>query len=78
MMRRIACLFSLFALVPAAVSAAAPAGGGGLAVLLCTGDGSVRAVTIPIGPEGPAPAGDTPCCAKGCHTGSSRKRGACG
>jgi len=69
-------MFALVALVPAAVSAAAPSRRGVLTVLICTGDGSVRQASIPAGPEAPG-SGGTPCCAKGCHTGGSRKRAGC-
>ena len=74
---RLALMCSLAALVPAGVNAAVPASSGTLSILICTGDGAVRHMAIPAEPQGPTPAGDTPCCAKGCQTGSSRKRGSC-
>lgn len=71
-MRRRA-LFGLVALVPAALNVAAPAAAGGLMMPLCTGDGQVRMVEVPGQPKAPQ-GGENGCCAKGCHSGSSRKR----
>lgn len=71
---KLRAILSLIGLVPAALMGAAPLQAGAIHVLLCTGDGAVRSVTIPLDPAAP-PAGGNPCCAKGCHTGSSRKRG---
>jgi hypothetical protein len=80
-MRQAAALFAMIAMVPAGVLAAVPARSGTLVVPLCAGDGAARTIAIPLAPDGVpggAPGkGDTPCCAKGCHTGSSRKRGCC-
>ncbi len=73
---RLAAIFALVALLPAGVNAAAVPRSGVLAVLICTGDGSVRTASIPAGPDAPG-GGGVPCCAKGCHTGGSRKRAAC-
>lgn len=71
---RFAALFGLVALFPAAVNAASVPVSGVL-VPLCTGDGQVHMVRVPMRSPG-APGGkDTPCCNKGCHAGSSRKRG---
>ena len=65
-------LFALAALIPASFNPS-PGSGHSLVVLLCTGDGATRSVTLPLGSEGP-PGQEMPgCCAKGCHTGS-RKR----
>lgn len=71
-------IFALLALVPAALgSASALAGGRSLLVPICTGDGQVRMVTMPLD-EPRLPGSDAAaCCAKGCHGSSSRKRG-CG
>lgn len=71
-MRRRA-LFGLLALLPAALNYSAPAAAGGLLMPLCTGDGQVRLVEVPGSPKTPAN-GEGGCCAKGCHSGSSRKR----
>lgn len=71
-------ILALVALVPAAVNPALAARPGMLAVPLCTGDGSVRTVSVPMRPVLPgAPENGEGCCAKGCHSGSSRKRGSC-
>lgn len=71
-------LFALMALLPAALNAspaAARNGAAGMAVLLCTGDGAVRTVNLPVG-EQDVPGKQVPgCCVKGCHTGGERKRG---
>lgn len=66
-MRR--ALFGLAALIPAAF-APTPLAARGMTMLICSGDGVVRSVEIPL-PEGPEPA---PCCVKGCHSGGSRKK----
>ena len=67
-------LFALLAILPAAFSAAIPARAHGLTVVLCSG----RTIELPVNRMPGAPADDTPCCAKACHTGQSRKRaGAC-
>ncbi len=62
--------FGLLALVPAAFNVSSAAA---LTVPVCTGDGQVRSMTLPL--DGPQlPGGDgAMCCAKGCHAGS-RKR----
>lgn len=67
-------LLGMIALIPAALNVA-PAAAHGLAVPLCTGDGTARTVTVPVPSQG-LPGGDQPgCCAKGCHTGSRKKAG---
>ena len=72
-------LCALAALVPAAfnIQPAAAHGAGGITVPLCTGDGVIRRVTLPV--RAPRlPSDDPPgCCVKGCHGGSSRKRNLC-
>lgn len=63
----------LLAMTPAALNVA-PAQAQSLTMPLCSGDGVVRTVTVPVGPSqlpGHEPPG---CCVKGCHSGSSRKR----
>ena len=65
-------LLGLLALLPAALNTS-PAQAGGLSIPVCTGDGQVRSVTVPL-PSGELPGRDQPgCCAKGCHTGSRKK-----
>ena len=66
--------FGLMALVPAALSVAAPAAGASILVPVCTGDGQVHMMTVPVGGEQAPGQGSGACCAKGCHSGSSRKR----
>ena len=67
---------ALAALVPAAFNPAPAAAAGSITVPLC--DGTLGAtVTIPLRPGLPPARDGKGCCAKGCHTGSSRKRGQC-
>ena len=76
-MTRSATLFALAALLPAALNASPGSAAGRLLVPLCSGDGVVRQVSVPLGPM-PLPGGDMPgCCAKGCHAGGNRKRSGC-
>jgi len=73
-MTRFELLVGLVSLLPAAVNAQAPHGARALLASLCTGDGVVRTLQLPLGSTG-IPGGDQPgCCAKGCHSGQSRKR----
>jgi hypothetical protein len=69
-------LFGMIALSPAAVGAAPHAADGRtVTVPLCSGDGIVRSMTMPLG-HGDVPGAEQPgCCAKGCHNGGARKRG---
>ena len=70
---RVVSLFGLVAMIPATLNAA-PAAGATMAVPVCTGDGLVHVVRVPVGqPDGPGQ-GQTGCCVKGCHAGGSRKR----
>lgn len=66
--------FGLVALVPAMLNLTVVTGGNTLAVQICTGDGQVHTVQVPLG--GGSGDGGTKglCCAKGCHTGGGRKR----
>lgn len=66
--------FAMTALAPAALNISAPAAGASLLVPVCTGDGLVHMVQVPV--EGQQAPGNSTgaCCAKGCHSGSSRKR----
>lgn len=71
MKRRV--LLGIWSLLPAALNIS-PAHAGTLAIPLCTGDGVVRSVTVPM-PSGEIPGREQPgCCAKGCHTGSRKKQ----
>jgi hypothetical protein len=70
---RIAAGFALLALLPAALSAAPPS----LTITAPSCAGASTIITVPLGPDAPTRDGDQPCCAKGCHTGSSRKRYSC-
>jgi hypothetical protein len=64
--------FALVALLPAAFYTPAAAAQT-IALPLCTGDSQVRTVEVPLDTPGKAP---EPCCVKGCHGGSSRKKAA--
>ena len=73
-MTRVDLLIGLVSLLPAAFNAAPGHSHESLLVRLCTGDGVVRTMQLPVGPAG-MPGGDqSGCCAKGCHSGASRKR----
>ena len=69
-MKRSIGSFAALALLPAMVGPIVPqAQAGALSLALCGGG----TLSIPL--NSPAPAnGSSPCCAKGCHNGSSRKR----
>lgn len=71
-----AALFGLIALIPAALNAA-PASARVLTMMVCTGDGQPREVSVPLPGRGLPGADGGVCCAKGCHSPSSRKRGQC-
>lgn len=60
-------LFGQIALIPAALLVSMPVAG--VSVPICTGSGGIRTLPLPV-----KPAPETPCCAKGCHVGGSRKR----
>ena len=62
-------LFGLAALIPAAF-APAPAQAGSMTMLICTGNGVVRSVELPL----PGKSDPAPCCAKACHSGGNRKK----
>ncbi|MCW1402171.1 hypothetical protein OKA06_07460 [Novosphingobium sp. MW5] len=68
-MKVIRALFGLAALIPAAF-APAPASARGLTMLICSGDGVVRSIELPL----PGKSDPAPCCAKACHSGGSRKK----
>ena len=71
---KLLAMFCMVAMVPAALNAA-PAEAATLTVPLCAGDGVARTISVPLG-QSQLPGGDPPgCCVKGCHSGSSRKRG---
>jgi len=71
-MSRALCLFALLAIMPAALHAAPTLAGDNRLVPICTGDGQTRLVAIPKGGSEP---GKEQECVKGCHGGTSRKRG---
>lgn len=70
---RLIPLFGLVAMVPATLNAAS-VGGGSIAVPICTGDGLVHMVRVPVDQPGGQGQGQSGCCVKGCHAGGSRKR----
>lgn len=62
-------LLGLAALIPAAL-APAPAQAASMTMLICTGNGVVRSIELPL----PGKSDPVPCCAKACHSGGSRKK----
>jgi len=72
---KVISLLALAALIPAAFNPGV-AQARMVTVSLCAGDGTARTATIPLGPARPG-SGEDGCCAKGCHSGSTRKRGNC-
>ena len=69
----IAAPFGLVALIPAMLNLTIATAGGTISVQICTGDGAVHTVQVPVG--GSKEQGSKGlCCAKGCHNGNSRKR----
>jgi hypothetical protein len=64
--------FALVALLPAALGAA-PVSTRIIAMPLCTGDGQVRSVEVPLEQPGQSP---EPCRDKACHGGNPRKKAA--
>lgn len=68
---RLVSLFGLVAILPALVNASPSAAA--ISVPLCTGDGAFRSISLPIVPRVPG-SDDSPCSAKGCHSGNARKR----
>lgn len=73
-MNRALRLFALLAIAPAALHAAPVMASDSLLVPICTGDGQTRLVAIPKGGGGQRKGGEQDC-VKGCHGGSTRKRG---
>jgi hypothetical protein len=70
-------ILGLAALLPAALNTG-PVAARSIMVQLCIGTGEASSVAMPLGKGAPQPGdGATPCCAKACHTGGSRKRCAC-
>jgi len=69
-------LFCLVAMMPAVLNGSAVSAHEPLAMLICTGDGSVQRVPlqVPSGSGTPGGREGSGCCVKGCHNGSSRKR----
>ena len=73
-MKRSVVHFAMLALVPAAFNLAGPASGATMMMPLCSGDGVVRMVEVPLDGQS-APGQDrSGCCVKGCHSNCSRKR----
>jgi hypothetical protein len=71
----IASPFGLIALIPAMLNLTVVTGGQTIAVQICTGDGQIHTVQMPLSGEGKGdPASKALCCAKGCHSGGQRKR----
>lgn len=68
-MKRAVGSFAAAALLPAMIGPVAQAQAGTLTLALCGGG----AHSVPVQPPAPG-SGSSPCCAKGCQNGSSRKR----
>lgn len=68
-MKILRALFGLAALIPAAF-APTPASARGMTMLICSGDGIVRSIELPL----PSNSESAPCCVKGCHSGGTRKK----
>jgi len=71
---RFEIMVGLVSLLPAAVNASSGQGHQSLLVQLCTGDGQIRTMQLPVGKGGLPGKDPANCCAKGCHSGASRKR----
>ncbi|MFM5952769.1 MAG: hypothetical protein ACKOPE_00485 [Novosphingobium sp.] len=68
--------FGILTLVPAMLNLSVAAGADTISVAICTGDGQVHTVQVPVGgsdKDGNS-GGKGLCCAKGCHSGNNRKR----
>jgi hypothetical protein len=66
--------FGMVALIPAMLNLTiAGSSSGMMTVQICTGDGRVHTVEVPLG-EGGDGSTQGLCCAKGCHSGNNRKR----
>lgn len=74
-MKRASRLFAMAALGPAAFHAGPVFGAASLLVPVCTGNGQVRLLSIQRDGGTPGQPDQREDCAKGCHTGSQRKRG---
>ncbi len=67
--------FGIVALIPAMFNLTVVTSGETIAMQICTGDGQVHTVQVPVGGSGSGKGdGQGLCCAKGCHAGNSRKR----
>lgn len=66
--------FGLIALIPAMLNLTVVTGGEMMTVQICTGDGQVHTVQVPLGGQGGESGSKGLCCAKGCHSGGQRKR----
>ncbi len=66
--------FGIVALIPAMLNLTIATGGNGtMTVQICTGDGRVHTVEVPLGQQDKDGTKGL-CCAKGCHSGNNRKR----
>lgn len=71
-MKRLASAFGLVAMVPAAFAITPASASPVLHLAICSGTDAARTITVPL-PGKPLGNGE-PCCMKGCHSGSNRKR----
>ncbi|MFN3516080.1 MAG: hypothetical protein ACK4YM_02850 [Novosphingobium sp.] len=67
--------FGIVALIPAMLNLTIASSGGTMKVQICTGDGRLHTVEMPLG-DGSGGSKQGLCCAKGCHSGNNRKRAA--
>ena len=71
----IAARFGIVALIPAMLNLTVASSGGMMTVQICTGDGRVHTVEVPLGQQDKDGTKGL-CCAKGCHSGNNRTRAA--
>lgn len=69
----ISAQFGLLALIPAMLNLTVVTSGQTISVQICSGDGQVHTMQLPLGGTDPQDKQGL-CCAKGCHNGNSRKR----
>ncbi|MCB2079220.1 MAG: hypothetical protein KDE55_16185 [Novosphingobium sp.] len=69
-MKRALAPIAMLVLIPAMTGSLVASSAANASVVLCNGG----SVSIPMGPSSPPGGENAPCCAKGCHTGQSRKR----
>ena len=71
---KLLALVAMLAMIPAAINPAVAATPASMTIAVATCAGKARLLILPIGNGRPAPADQPPCCNKGCHGSSCRKR----